>query len=184
MDPLRQKDHYTYADYLTWGDEVRYELIDGVPHLMSAPAWEHQDISADLTRQFRTFLLGKPCRAFAAPFDVRLNADGKDDTVVQPDLVVICDRSTLSGSGCKGAPDMIVEILSPSTAVRDKLLKFNKYLQAGVREYWIVYPDSKTVSVHVLKNGEYMTREYGETDTVEVHILDGCTIDMRQVFSE
>ena len=176
--------HYTYADYACWPGDVRYELIDGIAYLQAAPAWEHQGISRELLLQLGNFLRGKPCKVFSAPFDVRLNASKDDDTVLQPDLVVICDRSKLSGTGCAGVPDMVIEILSPSSAGRDRFLKFNKYLQAGVREYWIVDPDSKTVSAHVLKEGEYVARAYGETDDAPVHILEGCVIHMPDVFAE
>ena len=184
MDALQKDKHYTYADYVTWGDEIRYELIDGVAYMLSAPAWEHQDISMSLSYQIRGFLKGKPCKVFAAPFDVRLNADGGDDTVVQPDLVVVCDRSKLIGTGCVGAPDVVIEILSPSTSARDKVQKFNKYLQVGVREYWIVYPDSKTVSVHTLADSHYVTMEYGVSDTAVSRVLEGCSVILEDVFTE
>ena len=107
-----------------------------------------------------------------------------DDTVVQPDLVVICDHSKLSGTGCVGAPDMVIEILSPSTARNDRTLKFDIYRRSGVREYWIVDPDTKTVSVHVLKSGEYVTRAYTDADSVAVHVLEGCTINLADVFED
>lgn len=184
MDAFPQEKHYTYADYLTWDEKIRCELIDGVVYMLAAPAWEHQSVSGELYGQLWQFLKGKPCRVFSAPFDVRLNADGRDDTVVQPDLVVICDRSKIKGTGCVGAPDMVVEILSPSTAAKDKVRKFNKYWEAGVREYWLVNPDHKTATVHVLKNGEYTTREYEETDVVKVHVLDGCEIVLSDLFLE
>jgi Uma2 family endonuclease len=186
MEALRQDKRYTYAEYAGWPDDgKRYELIDGVVYMMApAPTWEHQDISAELLTQLRVFLKGKPCKAFAAPFDVRLNASAGDDTVVQPDLVVVCDRLKLSGAGCVGAPDFVVEILSRTSANRDRVLKFNQYLKAGVREYWIVDPDSKTVIVNILDNGRYYTTAYGETDTVSVNILEGCTISLSDVFAE
>ncbi|MDR0310315.1 MAG: Uma2 family endonuclease, partial [Acidobacteriota bacterium] len=115
MEALQKDERYTYADYASWDTEERYELIDGVPYLMSpAPLRKHQSILFELSGQFRNFLKGKPCKAFAAPFDVRLNADTYDDTVVQPDLVVICDKLKLDAKGCVGAPDMVIEILSPS----------------------------------------------------------------------
>ena len=120
---------------------------------------------------------------YAAPFAVRLNAD--DDTVVEPDLLVVCDKSKLAdGKVCNGAPDMIIEILSPSTASREKVLKFNKYLDAGVREYWVVYPDSKTVSVYLLEDGRYIANEYGETDNAPVNVLEGCVISLTDMFAE
>ena len=181
----KDNQRYTYADYCTWDGDERWELIDGVPYAMSpAPTWRHQGVSSNLHGQLYSFLKGKPYKVFAAPFDVRLNADDYDDTVVQPDLVIICDSSKLDGTGCIGAPDMVIEILSPSTSSRDKVLKFYRYQEAGVREYWIVDPDSKTVSAHVLKNGEYMVRAYGETDTAPVYVLEGCEISMEDVFAQ
>ena len=184
MNVLQEDKRYTYSDYLAWDDDRRWELIDGVPYAMSAPTWQHQGISGELFLQFGNFLKGKPCRVFAAPFDVRLNFDAADDTVVQPDLVVICDRSKIGGTGCAGVPDLVVEILSPSTSKHDKLLKFNTYQHAGIREYWMVDPDSKTLSVNILKDGEYVARAYGESDTVPVTVLDGCEINLTDVFTE
>ena len=174
---------YTYADYCTWDDSERWELIDGVPYAMApAPTWQHQGISVVLSGQLREFLKGKPCNVFTAPFDVRLNANDEDDTVVQPDLVVICDRSKLSGTGCIGAPDLVIEILSPSTARHDKWIKLQQYQLAGVREYWIVDPDSQTVSAHLLENGKYTVAAYG--DSAPVTVLPGCEINLEDVFAD
>ena len=184
MDALRQDKHYTYADYLTWGDEVRYELIDGVPYLLAAPGTAHQRVSREIFKHLAVFLTGKPCEVFSAPYDVRLNAHEGDDTVVQPDILVVCDKSKLDDKGCVGAPDMVIEILSPTNESHDRLVKFNQYLRAGVREYWIVSPDSKLVSVHILRDRQYVTMAYGETNTVPVHVLDGCTIEFSDIFVE
>ena len=185
MDAIRNDKHYTYADYASWDDDTRYELIDGVAYMMSpAPGRRHQGISGELHRQIKNFLRGKTCKVYDAPFDVRLNAAGDDDTVIQPDIVVVCDQSKLDDKGCNGAPDLVVEILSPSTSGKDRVLKFNKYLQAGVREYWIVDPDNNTVSAHLLKDGQYVTSAYAETDAVPVHVLEGCTISLTDVFAE
>jgi len=175
--------HYTYTDYITWDDDIRYELIDGVPYMMASPSFNHQAIVMEISRQLGNFLHGKQCRVFVSPFDVRLNADDKDDTVVQPDILVVCDHSKFFKGGCKGSPDVIIEVLSPSSASKDKVLKFNKYLQAGVKEYWIVEPDSKVVSAHVLKDGDYIIKTYDDSGMVPVSVLDGCEIDMVTVFS-
>jgi len=185
MSSPEEKQQYTYADYHEYGDNERWELIEGVPCAMSpSPPTVHQDISRELTCQLAAFLKGKPYRLFAAPFDVRLNADGDNNTVVQPDLVVICDRSKIDEKGCKGAPDMVIEILSPATARRDRMVKFNQYRQAGVREYWIADPDTKTVQTCILRDGLYVIAMYCDTDTVPVHVLDGCMIDLHPVFEE
>ena len=183
MQALQIEKKYNYADYANRADNERYELIDGVIYMMSPPSQAHQEILLEIAGQLREFLKGKPCKVFVAPFAVRLNAAAGDNTVLEPDLFVVCDMAKLDGKSCNGAPDMVVEILSPSTARKDRVTKFNKYLEAGVREYWIVDPDSKTASVHILKNGEYVVSGYGDTDTVAVHVLDGCRINMKDVFA-
>ena len=186
MEALQREDQrFTYSDYCTWQDNEQWELVDGKAYAMApAPSLGHQWISSNLHLLLAGFLKGKPCKVFYAPFDVRLNADTNDNTVVQPDLVVICDRAKLADTGCIGAPDMIIEILSPATSRRDRTLKFDLYLQAGVREYWIVDPETKTVSAHILKNGEYTIRAYTDADTAPVHVLEGCTINLAEVFED
>ena len=183
MNVLSEDKRYTYADYCSWDDDTRWELIDGIPYAMSAPTQAHQTVGGEIFTQLHNFLKGKPCKVFYAPFDVRLNANEGDDTVVQPDLLVVCDDSKLDGKACVGAPDMVVEILSPSTSRHDKLLKFNAYQRAGVREYWLVDPDSRTLSVYILKDGAYMARAYADTDDVPVEVLDGCEINLPDVFN-
>ena len=180
----QKKQRYTYADYRSWNDNERWELIAGVSYAMfPAPSPVHQRISGRLHRQFANFLDGKPCEVFYAPLNVRLNGLGDDDyDVFQPDLVIIYDQTKIDDKGCNGAPDMVIEILSPATARRDKLLKFNKYQHAGVREYWIVDADSRTVQVHILENGRYFTTCYGEADKIAVHVLEGCEISLSSVF--
>ena len=183
-EALPEYKRYTYEDYCSWDDDKRWELIDGVPYAMSAPSQAHQEILSILNYLLYDFLKDKPCKVLPAPFDVRLNADTFDDTVVQPDLLVVCDLEKLDSKSCVGAPDMVIEILSPSTTMRDMVLKSRKYLQAGVREYWIVDPDSKSVSVNILKNCEYDTQSYVEEDTIPVHVLEGCKIALPDVFME
>jgi len=175
---------YTYADYVQWDDDKRRELIDGVPYLMAAPNRRHQEVLTNLFGQFFNFLKGKHCKVYVAAFDVRLNADTLDDIVVQPDIIIICDHSILTDACCKGVPDMVVEILSPSTASYDKTLKFNTYLKAGIREYWIIDPKEKFLAVHILKDGNYITHAYSSEETVPVHVLDGCIINLPEVFEE
>ena len=137
---LRDREHHTYGDYLHWPENVRYELIDGAAYLMApAPTLDHQDVAGELYRQLSNALLGKPGRAFIAPVDVRLpkarEADEQIDTVVQPDVLVVCDQAKLDRRGVRGAPDLVVEVLSPSTASHDQLLKRRVYERAGVPEY-------------------------------------------------
>ncbi|RKX73785.1 MAG: hypothetical protein DRP87_18245, partial [Spirochaetes bacterium] len=137
---------YTYADYLSWPDDERWELIDGVAYNMSpAPGRQHQEISITISGEIYDFLKDKPCHVYAAPFDVRLpeNPDEQDKeitTVVQPDVSVFCDESKLDERGATGAPDIAVEILSPYTSVKDQREKLALYERFGVREYWIVDP--------------------------------------------
>jgi Uma2 family endonuclease len=179
--PAKKDEYYTYSDTLDW--EGRWELIDGVPYDMSpAPSADHQDISFALSTQLGNFLKGKPCKGYTAPFDVHLNYDEGDDTVVQPDLLVICDKSKLFKGGCKGAPDFVVEILSPSTARRDMIQKFQLYLNAGVKEYWVIDPETKVVHAHVLENGKSVTTVYDATKTAPVSVLPGCEIVLPDVF--
>lgn len=134
---------FTYADYLTWDEDERIELIDGEAVMMAPPSTSHQLISGELFRQLANFLEGKKCLAIPAPFAVRLFEREGDTpsnvrTVVEPDISVICDRNKLDAHGCKGAPDMVIEILSPSNRRHDRLVKLDLYQRAGVREYWIV----------------------------------------------
>jgi len=179
---------YTYKDYLKWDDDIRCELIDGYPYMMSAPTIRHQRISRKLLLQLGNFLTGKTCEVFHAPFDVRLYAGVSDladdavDTVVQPDLVVICDDTRLDKTGCKGAPDMAIEILSPSSTDKDKMIKYWKYLKAGVREYWIVDPDNNRLMVHLLDEDYQVIHTYSSEERAPVNILPGCTIDLQDVF--
>ena len=137
-------DQYTYADYATWDETFRCELIDGVVYMMSAPDVWHQRLVTTLSRKLGNFLEGKSCEAFVAPFDVRLfpKKDGSDETVVQADVIVVCDKSKLSdGKACVGAPDVVFEVLSDSTKVMDLRVKRELYKSAGVKEYWVVAKD-------------------------------------------
>jgi Uma2 family endonuclease len=185
MPLLKEKEYYTYADYLSWDDAERYELIDGEACMMAPPSRPHQKISMALSTRIHNYLEGKPCEVYAAPFAVRLNPaeDESDDTVVEPDIVVVCDPSKLDDRGCNGAPDLVIEILSPSTSRYDRIVKFQKYREAGVREYWIVDPDEKILTAYILKNGEYVASVYGDTDTAPVAVLPGCKIDLASVLN-
>ena len=176
---------YTYADYCTWGDDERWELIDGVPYAMAAPMIPHQRALGRIHRQVSNFLHKKTCEVFHAPTDVRLNADTKDNTVVQPDLLVVCDKTKIDNKGIIGAPDLIMEILSPSSSASyDTIVKFMLYLNAGVREYWIVDPMNCAVMVNVLKDGTYIAKGYDKTAVVPVSVIEGLSIDLADVFYE
>ena len=150
---------WTYADYKEWELKPgeRYELIGGAAYGMAAPNTEHQRISILLSAKLFNYFEGKPCRPFAAPFDVRLyyEEDESDDTVVQPDLVVVCDAEKLGKEGCRGAPDLVIEILSPSNTAIEMHRKLDLYQDAGVREYWVIDPEQKLIEVFRLNNGHF-----------------------------
>jgi len=183
--PERKQERYTYADYLTWEGGERCELIDGVPYMMASPSQRHQEILVEMGRQFANFLRGKPCKVFTSSFDVRLYPDSDDNTVVQPDLLVVCDQSKLDGKACNGAPDFVVEIVSPSTSRNDRVLKLTHYQWAGVEEYWIVYPEDATVEKYVLRDSAYVNGgRYTESEIIPVSILPGLEINLAEVFGE
>ncbi len=188
---LDMSKRYTYADYLTWLDDKRRELINGFIHLMSAPNAIHARLT-HLTSWFMESFVRKnkgKCQIFHAPFDVRLpvnneTANGKIYNVVQPDICVICDSSKLDEKGCIGAPDLIVEVLSPSTLKYDWNYKFNLYEASGVKEYWIVDPKAKVVNVFLLQSdGKYdLGTVYECNQKAPVHIFEGLEIDLNELF--
>ena len=188
--PQKKEDaKFTYRDYLTWSNEERWELIDGAAYDMTpAPEREHQDISRELFLQFGNYLMDKACKVYAAPFDVRLalNNESQDDitNVVQPDITVVCDHSRLDKKGCLGPPDMVIEILSPSTASKDLYEKFELYESAGVREYWLVFPERKTVQVYKLNAGSRYgeAENYNASGAIKVGIFEDLTINLKKVF--
>lgn len=188
MTPLPQEDRYTFADLLQWDDNVRYELYSGVPVALASPSDAHQDISGEIYFQLKSYLRGKQCKAYYAPFDVRLfEEDGESpedvDFVLQPDLMVVCDKNKVDRHGVHGAPDLVVEVLSPATARYDKIIKLSLYQRAGVPEYWIADPVSRSVSVYALKNGVYQSPTvYGSDTSVPVGVLDACQVDLSTVF--
>ena len=135
---------YTYFDYKQWEDEFRYELIEGEAVALAAPSVWHQTVVLKISARFNDFFEGKPCIPFVSPFDVRLFPQNNEDdkTVVQPDVLVVCDKSKLSdGKACRGAPDLVVEVVSPSSKIIDLMVKRELYRSAGVKEYWVVGED-------------------------------------------
>ncbi|PKM93561.1 MAG: Uma2 family endonuclease [Firmicutes bacterium HGW-Firmicutes-1] len=189
MSFLQEKKQYTYADYLTWSEDERWEIIDGVPYLQAAPSPSHQLITGELYRQFANYLQGKTCEAYLAPFCVRLtNGDEKQNEdikkVVEPDITIVCDKSKIDEKGCNGTPDLIVEVMSPSSIKHDRVIKFNKYEQAGVKEYWIVEPEGKIISVFTLQSSDRYGRPeiYTEDDKVTVFTFPELVVDLSIVF--
>ncbi len=180
---------YTYGDYLKWDDGKRYELIDGQVYLMTpAPSPGHQKVSGELLRQIANYLFDKECEVYAAPFDVRLPEGEEEDeeilTVVQPDILVLCDEDKIDKRGYKGAPDLIIEIISPSSGGRDRKIKRDLYERNGVREYWLVDYIEKTVEVYLFDkdNGYGKPTVYLEEDKIPVSILSELKINLSYVF--
>lgn len=183
---------YTYADYLTWQFGEIVELIRGkIMRRMSGPLDVHQLIAYNLSGLLHAQLKRKQCQVRPAPYDVRLTTKGAhvaDDvitTVVQPDLSIICDRSKIDRRGCNGAPDWIIEVLSPGTAARDWKVKFDLYEESGVLEYWIVAPGEQAISAFVLENGKYrLAGEFAEPGPVSCATLPGLTLEWAEIFDD
>ncbi|MCL2322441.1 MAG: Uma2 family endonuclease [Oscillospiraceae bacterium] len=179
---------YTYSDYLNFPEDERWELIDGVPYMMSAPIWEHQFISRELLRQISNQLMESTCEVAAAPFDLRLpykNEKDKDiSTVIQPDILIVCDVSGIKGTGYSGVPDFIIEISSDSTSRIDKTKKLDKFERSGVKEYWIVDPEREEVDVFILNNGIYgKPKYYFRNDKIRLTAVESVEVDLKAVFN-
>jgi Uma2 family endonuclease len=181
---------YTYADYLTWPENEHWELIYGTAYAMSpAPNRQHQEISRNLLVEFAVYLKDKKCQVYAAPFDVRLPQKNEDEntttTVVQPDITVVCDVSKLDSAGCKGSPDLIIEILSPSTASHDVIKKRKLYESSGVFEYWVVDPAHQIITRFYMNEelSEYRKAEYfGREGIITPIILPQLQIKLEDIF--
>jgi Uma2 family endonuclease len=180
---------HTYGDLRTWSDDVRWELIDGEAYAMTSPSWQHQSVCMNLGVQLTAYFRPRGCRVFPAPFDIRLphgnQPDDAVENVVQPDISVVCDAGKLDARGCRGAPDLVVEILSPSSAARDHLTKRALYEQHGVREYWLVHPIDRIVMIY--RHGE---RGFGPAETLEAAgklttpTFAGLEVDWDDVFAD
>ena len=180
---------YTYADYLKWRFNERVELFKGRIFKMSpAPSSMHQQISLKVTRKLDNFFIKTTCSLYVAPFDVRLvktkSNDRKVATVVQPDLCVICDQTKLDDKGCNGAPDLIVEILSPGNSKKEMGIKFDLYEENGVKEYWIVEPAEKMILVYTLQNEKYIgLKPLIEDDKIKSPLFPELNFDVKEIFS-
>jgi Uma2 family endonuclease len=190
LDQLDMNKTYSYADYLTWQFKERVELIKGKIFKMSpAPNRQHQSISSNLHGFFWSYFRKHSCQVFAAPFDVRLpvhNNNEQQYTVVQPDLCVICDEHKLDKQGCVGAPDLIIEILSPGNTKHEMDQKFDLYQEAGVKEYWLVEPKDKVVFVYTLnEQGQYIgLKPFTEDASISPVIFPDLAIDLEEVFAD
>ncbi|MFC5190568.1 Uma2 family endonuclease [Algoriphagus aquatilis] len=188
-EPDIEHGRYSYADYLTWQMDEMVELIRGKVYkwAAAAPSMSHQKVSLRLGSAFLIFLKGKPCQVFQAPFDVRLPVKSKKnkdiDTVVQPDLCVICDESKLDEAGCIGAPDLVVEILSPGNNRKELKVKYEIYEESGVKEYWVIHPSEQTLLIYTLVDGKYQSSGlYVAGDEVQSSCIDGFSLNLEDIF--
>ncbi len=181
---------YTYADYFKWRFEERVELIKGKIFKMSpAPNRFHQEVVGSIYMHIRVFLQDKPCKVYVAPFDVRLprklNNDEEIITVLQPDVCVVCDLAKLDKRGCIGAPDIVVEVLSPGNNAKELKNKYNAYEEAGVKEYWVVSPQDQWLRVYTLVDGKFIESPfYTAGDIVTTPILPGFSLDLTVLFKD
>ncbi|EKB48984.1 Uma2 family endonuclease [Cecembia lonarensis] len=183
--------NYTYADYLTWDMEEMVELIKGkvFKKAAAAPKRIHQWLTGNLHTEMNLFLKGKKCQAYIAPFDVRLPVNSKKDdkipTVVQPDICVVCDMDKLDDRGCIGAPDLVVEVLSPGNKQVELQHKYEVYEESGVKEYWLVDPEGQIVLIYTLIRGKYQsTRIMTIGDTAKSSVIEGFELDLEEFFAE
>lgn len=171
---------FTWGDYRSWGDRGRWEIVGGEAYDMTpAPTTRHQSALVELTAQFQTYFGGKKCRAFVAPTDVRLS----DEDVVQPDLMVVCDRDKIRPTHIEGAPTLIVEILSPATALHDRMRKMPLYAKAGVKEVWLVTLYPWLVEVFTLEGNRYQLQgAYSKKDRLRSPLFPKLKINLSKVF--
>lgn len=179
---------YSYADYCGWKFEERVELLKGKIFEMSGPNRVHQKISGYLYVKIYNFLDGRKCDVYAAPFDVRLPKKSNEDkdiyTVVQPDICVICDEEKLDDRGCIGTPDIVIEVLSPSNNKKDLKYKYQIYEEAGVKEYWVVFPQDRSLMIYTLTNDKYVASPFlFSGDIAESAALPGFKLDLTDLFA-
>lgn len=188
FEDLDLNKHYTYSDYLLFRFQERVELIKGrILKMSPAPSRNHQTISQNINKYFLNFFNEQACSVYVAPFDVRLpiKSAKKDNTVVQPDLCIICDENKLDDKGCNGAPDLIVEILSQNNSKHDIDTKFNLYQESGVLEYWIVESIDKIVLVYTLQNGNYIgLKPFGEGEIIKSVVFPNMKISVDDVYAK
>ena len=190
ISQLNPDGYYTYHDYMTWKFKERVELFKGaISKISPSPNRRHQEVSGFLAIKIYNYLDDKSFKVYTAPFDVRLpisDKQGKIDTVVQPDICVICDLSKLDEQGCNGAPDLVIEILSPGNSIREMKDKFELYEQSKISEYWIVDPQKESVIIYSL-NGEHQyigSRPHVLGDKLSSDVLNGLEIDVTSLFVE
>lgn len=185
LDQLDFSNEYSYEEYYQWKLEDRVELFKGKLSKIVKPTRKHQRVSWNLTMALGKFFEKYSCEPYYAPFDVRLpsKSGNKLQTVVQPDICVICDVSKLDDKGCLGAPDLAIEILSPGNSDKEMKDKFDLYEESGVREYWIVQPEDKWVNIYVLENDRFIThRPFIASDTIKSQIFKGLEFPAADIF--
>ncbi|MBP3039612.1 Uma2 family endonuclease [Bacillaceae bacterium Marseille-Q3522] len=177
----------SYEEYLTKEEDVRLEVINGIVYDMSpAPSTRHQIVQRELLTEFNIYLRGKDCSVFGSPLDVCLSDEDDIEKIkewVEPDIFIVCDKNKIKDKRIVGAPDLIIEILSSSTAKLDRVVKYNRYMEAKVREYWIVDPLNEFIDVYVLDGNKYQHKGvFSKEDTIKVSILESLIIDLRNIF--
>ncbi|WP_134701003.1 Uma2 family endonuclease [Ammoniphilus sp. YIM 78166] len=188
MTVPQEKQNFTYEDYIKLTDDMRYEAIDGqIYNMTPSPTPNHQGILGELFIEFGSYLRGKQCRAFISPIDVCFSDEKEDLGQIKewviPDLVVVCDKNKIGDKRIMGTPDLLIEVLSPSTAKHDRLTKYNRYQRAGVKEYWIVDPVHKTIEVYFLEGEGYKRKGiYSRGDILPVSIFEDFSLDLDIVF--
>lgn len=191
LSQLDPNGSYTYADYLTWKFEEYVELIKGRIFQMAAPSRMHQGIVSNLNFELRNFFINHRCKVYPAPFDVRLQRIDKASsemitTVVQPDICVICDKSKLDDRGCLGAPDLVVEILSPGNTKKEMRQKYEVYEENGVLEYWLINPTDKNIFIYRLNSeGKFIgVQPLTDDDFLTTPIFEGMNIPVQNIFED
>lgn len=185
-----QKEKYTYEDLQNIENKKRYELIDGELYLMSSPSTSHQEIVGEIYAQLHNYLKGKKCKAFVSPLDVCLSGlrnPKKEYNVVQPDILVVCDNTKITNNmGIQGAPDLIIEVLSPASKKHDTLVKYNLYQYYGVKEYWIVDEEIGVIYQYIIneKNIYTLPKTYEITEDIKVNILENCIISLKEILKK
>ena len=190
-EPFTEYGRYSYADYLTWEIDEMVELIKGkvFRSAAAAPRMKHQQIVLRLGSAFLHYLENKPCETFIAPFDVRLPIKSKRNedifTVVQPDICVVCDRSKLDDAGCVGAPDLIVEVLSPGNNKKELQNKYEVYEESGIQEYWIIHPSEETMVINSLIDGKYQpSKLFSHGDVIKSEVVKGFELELTAFFEK
>ena len=190
LSQLDLEQRYSYADYLTWQFTERIELLKGYVRKMAAPNTKHQQVSIALENKFYNHFIGHHCKMFHAPFDVRLYNRKKSllqekdvFTVVQPDICIVCDATKIDTKGCNGSPELIIEILSPNNSSTDIKDKYELYAEAGVTEYWIVYPEEEHIQQYMLDNEVYKIHSVvTKTEKITPYLFPDLIIDLEKVF--